>query len=75
MKSRDVMIWKAIALGAVIIYIYKARKENGGTLAQNPYGINLNPERVADFASRFAPPEYRVRAKHLGQVLIERFIQ
>lgn len=74
MKSRDVMIWKAIALGAVIIYVYKASRANGGTLAQNPYGINLNPERVADFASRFAPREYRLQARQLGKALLERYM-
>lgn len=74
MNNRDLMIWKAVAFAAAIVYLYKASKANGGTLAQNPYGIKLNPERVASFASMFAPQDYRHHAKQLGQAILERYL-
>ncbi len=74
MQNRDVMIWKAIAFGAAMVYLYKASKASGGTLSQNPYGIKLNPERVATFASMFAPKDYRHHARQLGQVLLEKYL-
>lgn len=74
MNNRDVMIWKAIAFSAALVYLYKASKASGGSLAQNPYGIKINPERVATFASMFAPPHYRHHARQLGQVLLEKYL-
>ena len=73
MQKRDVLVWKAIALGAVIVYLYKASKANGGTLAENPYGIKLNPDKILNFATRFVPPEYRKHASDLGRAAITRW--
>ena len=67
-------MWKAIAFGAVLIYLTKAAKANGGTLSQNPYGIKIDPDRIADFAARFAPQEWRPQARDIGKVLIERYL-
>lgn len=75
MKDKEILFWKLAAIGVAAVYVYKVTKANGGTLANNPMGVNLNPEKVATLASQFAPREWRPQAKYLGQKVLERIVK
>lgn len=72
--DKELAFFKLLAVVTAAIYLYKAYAKNGGTLNGNPYGIRLNPEKLADLASRFAPPQYQHHARNIGQAVLERYL-
>lgn len=71
-SDKSILVWKAVAFGAALVYLYKVAKSQGGSLQGNPYGVNLNGERVVDFASQFVSPEKRHYVKKFGQEILRR---
>lgn len=68
-------LWKALALGAALIYVYKVAKANGGSLQNNPMGINLDSDKIINMASHFAPPEHRNNVRKYGRILASKLTQ
>jgi len=73
-KQNELIFWKLVAAGAALFYLYKVTKANGGTLAGNPMGVNVNEQKFVDLASQFVPKEYRGHAKQLGAVVFNKFM-
>lgn len=65
-KNQELLVWKAVAVAAALLYLYKVAKANGGTLEGNNLGINVNPEKVVHLASQFVPQEFRPKAREVG---------
>lgn len=70
MSNKEVQFFKLLAVSAVLLYLYKAKK-SGQTLN----GMRVNPEKIAGLAASFVPPEYRKQAIRIGSRAIERMMQ
>ncbi len=75
MKDRDIILWKLAAIGVAAVYVYKVAKQNGGSLDNNPHGVNLNGEKVVKLAAQLVPPEYRTQAYNLGNHFLRKVIK
>lgn len=71
MKNDSLLIYKAIALSAVMFYIYKVSKENGGTLENNSMGLNISSDKIIDMASHFVTPEQRHNVRKYGRMFVQ----
>lgn len=69
MNDKNLTLFKVIAVGAIVLYLYKL-KQAQGTLS----GINMNPEKIAGLASKLVPPEYRHHAQQIGSAFIRRMM-
>lgn len=74
MKDKEIAFYKLLAVGAAILYLYKVMQKNGGTLSGNPYGINVNADKIAGLASNFVPNPYKAHAQRLGSVVLSRIL-
>jgi hypothetical protein len=74
-KDQEMMMFKLLAFGAVVLYFYKAAQAQGGTLAGNPYLKGVDPGKIARIGSAFVPQEYREHAEKLGRAALDRIFQ
>lgn len=65
-KDKELLIWKSLAVGAALVYLYKVAKSNGGSLQNSAMGVNMNPEKVVGLASQFVPQHLRPQAQQMG---------
>lgn len=73
-KQEDsLLFWKALALGATIFYVYKVSKANGGTLQNNPMGLNLDSDKLINMASHFVTPEKRHEVRRIGKIIVDKY--
>lgn len=71
---KDAPLWKLVALSAVILYMYKVSKANGGSLQGHPMMRQFNPDRAASLAASLLPEEWRPQAKQVSRVVIDRMM-
>lgn len=69
-NDKELIVFKLLAVGAALLYLYKLQKKNGGTL-QGRY----NPESIASLAAQLLPQEYRRQATQVGTAILDRMIQ
>lgn len=69
--DKELLFFKLVAVGGILLYLYKMSQKNGGTLEGT--GMRVNPERIAGFAANFVPREFRPHATELGTAVINRF--
>lgn len=74
MKDKELLMWKLIASGAALFYLYKVSKANGGTLKGNPMGVQIQSDNIVKLASQFLPNEIRPHAKTIGSKLMNRIM-
>lgn len=72
-KHDNLLFWKALALGAALFYAYKVSKANGGTLQNNPMGMNLDSDKIINMASHFVAPEKRHEVRRVGKILVDKY--
>jgi hypothetical protein len=79
MKGMDaeLTIFKLLAFGFMGIYMYKAMRKNGGTLAGNPYGIRLRSDKLVDTVLPLLNlnHEQRVKARELGIRVVDKYVK
>jgi hypothetical protein len=71
MSEKELQFFKLVAVGAALLYLYKASKASGSTLAGNPYA-QVQSDQVVKLASQFVPREWRGSAVQLGNAIMER---
>lgn len=69
--DKELLLWKLVAVGGILLYLYKMSQKNGGTLQGT--GVRVNPEKIAGFAASFVPHEFRPHAAELGTAFINRY--
>lgn len=72
-KENSIYIWKALAVVAALAYLYKIQKSNGGTLAGNSMGININGDGVIKLASHLLPEEHRENVRVYAKMIKDKF--
>lgn len=72
--DKELLAFKLLAVAAVLLYVYKLSQKSGGSLAQNPYGVNINADKIVGLASQFVPREYREHARQMGSAVLNRFM-
>ena len=75
MKDKELLMWKLVASGAALFYLYKVSKANGGTLKGNPMGVQIQTDNIVKLASNFVPREYRPHAKFIGSQILNRMME
>ena len=70
-QDKEILFLKFAAVALTAYYLYRVSKASGGTLSGNPYGINVNEEKILDLGLKFVPPEWRSSARTLGQAWID----
>lgn len=68
-NENSIYIWKALAVVAALAYLYKLQKANGGTLAGNSMGININGDGVIKLASHLIPEEHRENVRTYAKLI------
>ena len=71
MSKNELNLFKLIAVGAALLYLYKLSKAQGTSLAGNPYA-EVKSEQVVNLASEFIPKEYRPYARKIGNAVMTR---
>lgn len=74
MKDKEILFFKLLAVSGVLLYLYKISQKSPTGIAGNPYGVNVNAEKIAGLASQFVPREYRGHALKIGSAVIKRII-
>lgn len=69
-KNQELTLFKFLAVGAALLYLYKLTKAEGGTLQGK-----INPENIANLGSHLFPKEYRPHAKAMGRVVLNRLME
>lgn len=73
-KDKELLMWKLLASGAALFYLYKVTKANGGSLKNNPMGVSVQSENIVRLASQFVPKEFRPHAQRLGNHLLDKVL-
>lgn len=74
-KNENLMLWKGLAVGAALFYLYKLSKANGGSLQGNPMGVNINSDKIIDLASHLVVPEKRPMIKHYARKIVSKMTE
>lgn len=72
-NQQNIHLWKAIAVGAALFYLYKLSKANGGTLENNPMGITVDSDKIIDLASHLLPDDKRAHVRHYGRLIRDKW--
>ena len=70
MSDKSLTVYKLLAVGAALLYLYKMTQKSGGSMAGK-----YSPESFAHLASQLVPQEYRPHAKQMGVAILNRIIQ
>jgi hypothetical protein len=73
-KEKELLLFKLLALGAVLLYAYKTAKAQGGNLQGNPFVAKLDPEKIARIGAQLAPEPYRESAHKIGTAFLGRVL-
>jgi len=73
--NKNIELWKLIAAGAALVYLYKMSKSQGLTMAQNPDGVQVKTKAFVNLASQFVPPEYRQEARNVGHQIMNKIME
>jgi len=65
--TKELTMFKVIAVGAAMLYLYKLNKAQGTSMAGK-----INPDNIAKLASHLFPHEYRREAQMYGSQIIRK---
>ena len=74
-KEKELQLYKLLAAGAALLYLYKVTKANGGTLKGNSMGVQVQTDNIVKLAAQFVPREFRPHAKVMGSQILNRIME
>ncbi len=72
--DKELLFFKALAVGGILLYLYKVNQKSPNGLMGNPY-MNVNADKIAGLASQFVPHPFREKVQTVGSIAINRMMK